>query len=111
MIFPEIYMPRPPIERPTHLVPPAPEPLSASARDGMEGARALARRYLPNAVRLHAGIAFGPESEAALHTKMLCAKEIAAIAGVIPQATPAPPQLHHEDGDGGSDDDGGGEPS
>ena len=72
----------------------------------MEGAWALARRYLPNAVRLHAGIAFAPESEAALHTKMLCAKEIAAIAGVIPQATPAPPRPHHEDGDGGSEADG-----
>jgi hypothetical protein len=57
----------------------------------MENTRALARRYLPDAVRLFAGIAFAPDSEAALHTRMLCAKEIVAIAGVIPQATPAPP--------------------
>ena len=49
----------------------------------MERARALARRYLPDAARLLAGIAFAPDSEAALHTTMLCAKEIVAIAGVI----------------------------
>ena len=65
--------------------------------DGMESTRAMARRYLPDAMRLLAGIAFAPDSEAALHTKMLCAKEIVAIAGVIPQATPAPPQPHDED--------------
>jgi len=66
-------------------------PSSISAPEGMEPARALARRYLNDAVRLLAGIAFAPDSEAALHTRMLCAKEIVAIAGVIPQATPAPP--------------------
>jgi hypothetical protein len=68
----------------------------------MERTRALARRYLPDAVRLLAAIAFAPDSEAALHTKMLCAKEIVAMAGVIPQATPAPPpyegagDAHHD---------------
>jgi hypothetical protein len=40
----------------------------------MENTRAMARRYLPDAVRLLAGIAFAPDSEAALHTKMLAAK-------------------------------------
>jgi hypothetical protein len=91
-----------PVERSkdSHRVPLAPDPLSASPRDGMEGARALARRYLLNAVRLHAGIAFAPDSEAPLHTKMLSAKEIAAIAGAIPQATPTPPHPHDEDDDG-----------
>ena len=88
-------------ERPNHQrrVPDAPAPLSASPRDGMEGARSLARRYLVNAVRLHAGIAFSEQSEAPLHTKMLSAKEIAAIAGAIPQSTPTPPQPRdqHED--------------
>ena len=34
---------------------------------------------------------FAPDSEAALHTRMLCVKELVAIAGVIPQATPVPP--------------------
>ena len=86
--------------RPEH-VPSAPTPSAASALDGMESTRALARCYLPDAVRLFAGIAFASDSEAALHTKMLCAKEIVAIAGVIPQATPTPPQPHDEDGGGG----------
>ena len=75
----------------TQHVPSAPAPSAASARDGMSSTRALARRYLPDSVLLFAGIAFAPDSEAALHTKMLCVKEIVAIAGVIPQATPAPP--------------------
>ena len=82
-------------------VPSAPKPSAASAADGMESTRALARRYLPDAVRLLAGIAFAPDSEAALHTKMLCAKEIATLAGVIPQVAPAPPQPHDEHNDGG----------
>ena len=59
--------------------------------EGMENTRAMARRYLPDAVRLLAGVAFAPDSEAALYTRVLCAKEIVAIAGAIPQATPAPP--------------------
>ena len=83
-------MPKRP-SNPPESVPAAPAPSAASAADGMERTRALARRYLPDVVRLLAGIAFAPDSEAALHTKMLCAKEIVAIAGVIPQATPAPP--------------------
>ena len=78
-------------------VPSAPAPSAASAVDSIESTRSLARCYLLDAVRLLAGIAFAPDSEAALHTKMLCAKEIVAIAGVIPQATPAPPQPHDED--------------
>jgi hypothetical protein len=56
----------------------------------MDNTRAMARRYLPDAIRLLAGVAFGPDSEAA-YTRVLCAKEIVAIAGAIPQATPAPP--------------------
>ena len=89
----EIYMTKAPFERSNHpqRLPVAPAPSSTSAPEGMERARALARRYLPDAARLLAGIAFAPDSEAALHTRMLCAKEIVAIAGVIPQATPALP--------------------
>jgi hypothetical protein len=89
----EIYMAKSPFERSNHpqRVPSAPAPSSTSASEGMERARALARRYLPDAARLLAGNAFAPDSEAALHTRMLCAKEIVAIAGVIPQATPAAP--------------------
>ena len=67
----------------------------------MESTRAAARRYLPDAMRLFAGIAFASDSEAALHTKYLAAKEIVAIAGVIPQATPAPPPPPHDEGGGG----------
>ena len=77
-------------EPPDH-VPAAPPPSAASPADGMKDTRAMARRYLPDAIRLLAGVAFGPDSEAALYTRVLCAKEIVAIAGVIPQATPAPP--------------------
>src|SRR5215510_12279607 len=81
-------------------VPAAPEPSTTSAPEGMERARAMARRYLPDTVRLLAGIALSPESEAALHTRMLAGKEIVTIAGVIPQATPAPPPYERA-GDGG----------
>ena len=83
------YMRKTP-EPPDH-VPAAPLPSAASPADGMKDTRTLARRYLPDAIRLLAGVAFGPDSEAALYTRVLCAKEIVAIAGAIPQATPAPP--------------------
>ena len=68
-------------------------PLSATANEGMEEGRALARRYLANVVRLQAAIAFGANSEAGLHTRMLAAKSIADIAGAIPQATPTAPSF------------------
>ena len=84
------YMRKRTPEPPEH-VPTAPLPSAASPAEGMENTRAMARRYLPDAIRLLAGVAFAPDSEAALYTRVLCAKEIVAIAGVIPQATPAPP--------------------
>jgi hypothetical protein len=89
----EIDMAKAPFERSNYpqRLPAAPAPSSTSASEGMERARALARRYLPDAAHLLAGIAFAPDSEAALHTRMLCAKEIVAIAGVIPPATLSPP--------------------
>ena len=66
----------------------------------MEVARAYARQYLPNAVRLFAGIAFGEDSEAAMHTRYLVVKELLAIAGMIPQPTPtAPPPGGVDDAD------------
>jgi hypothetical protein len=67
----------------------------------MERARALARRYLPELARLHAGIALSPDSKAALHTRMLAAKEIRELAGGIPQTAPPAPQPPDEDGGGG----------
>jgi hypothetical protein len=57
----------------------------------VERARAKARRYLPDAVDFLAAIAFAPDSEAALHTRMLAAKEVVSIAGGVPQLSPSPP--------------------
>jgi hypothetical protein len=42
----------------------------------MELARELARRYLPDTVRLLAGIALAPDTEAGLHTRMMCARSL-----------------------------------
>src|SRR5215471_1060827 len=95
----EIDMARPP-DRPSR-VPTAPEPSSTSAAEGMERAREMARRYLPDLVRLHAGIALGPDSEALLHTRMMSAKEIRELAGGIPQTTPAPPTPQDDGSNGG----------
>jgi hypothetical protein len=80
----EIYMAKHPSERGNHppRVPATPEPSSTSAPDGMERARALARRYLPARYICMR----------AWPSRMLCAKEIVEIAGMIPQATPAPPR-------------------
>ena len=68
----------------------APTPPAASASDGIAETRELARRYLPDAVRLLAGIAFASDSEAALHTKMLAAKQIIEVAAVVPPTPTAP---------------------
>jgi hypothetical protein len=77
----------------------------------MEGGRALARRYLLNSVRLYASIAYAPDSEAALHTRMLCAKQIDTIAGVIPQPVPAAPQPYDAEAESCGDADSGGDRS
>jgi len=92
-------------ERPSpaqRTIPATPKPSAASGSDGMEQGRELARRYVPDNVLLYASIAHSPESEASLHTKMLSARQIDAIAGVIPQVTPAPPQQRHEEAGDGS---------
>jgi hypothetical protein len=60
----------------------------------MEVAREEARKYLPNVVKLLASIALSPNSEAALHTRMLAAKQIMDLAGAIPQVTPSLPLPH-----------------
>jgi hypothetical protein len=57
----------------------------------METGRDLARRYLVDCVKLLAATAFGRDSEAALHTKVLAAARIFTVAGIAPQAAPAPP--------------------
>jgi len=91
---------QPPFERGSRPqpLPEAPSPSATSAPEGMERARALARRYLPELVRLHA---LSPDSEAALHTRMLAAKEIRELAGGIPQTAPPAPQPQDEDDGGG----------
>jgi len=82
------------------LTPTTPSPSAESPSEGMEKTRALARRYLPDAVRLLAGVAFARDSEAALHTRMIAAKAIVDIAGVIPQATPVAPSYEGSSNDG-----------
>ena len=84
-----------------HRVPLAPDPLSASPREGMERAREMARRYLPNDVLLWAGVAFAPDSEASLWVRVQCGRLLAEIAGAIPQAVPEAPLPHDENSDAG----------
>jgi hypothetical protein len=80
--------------------PTTPTPSAESPSDGMTEARSLARRYLPDDVRLLAAIAFGKDTEAGLHTRLLAAKSIIDVAGVIPQATPTAPS-YEGGGNGG----------
>lgn len=81
-------------------IPPAPRPSAASPRDGAERAKALAQRYLPDLVLLHAAIALGDHADASLHTRMMAGKELREIAmGVPPTVPPAPPP--HDEGNGG----------
>jgi hypothetical protein len=62
--------------------------LRHTASDGMETGRDLARRYLVDAVRLFAGVAFARDSEATLHSRVLAARAILTVAGIAPQAAP-----------------------
>jgi hypothetical protein len=68
----------------------APSPSADSPSDGTTEARTLAKRYMVDAVQLLAGVAFSPDSEAALHTRVLAAKQIVEIAGVVPPTPVAP---------------------
>jgi hypothetical protein len=89
----EIDISKPPFERSNY--PQRPSRCSGAIVDlrvGGHGARAgigaplsARRRALARGYRLRAGQRSRPSY------RMLCAKEIVAIAGVIPQATPAPP--------------------
>jgi hypothetical protein len=65
----------------------APEPPTASEREGMKWGQELARRYLPEGVRLAAAIAFG-DSNATTWTRLQSARLIAQIAGAIPETIP-----------------------
>jgi hypothetical protein len=99
-------MPKHPPERSNHAgnVPCAPEPSASSAPAGVENTRAMARRYLPDVLGLFVNIALGKDdNESALHTRMLCAKEIVNLAGVLPPTTPQLPPPSHEAVSDGSD--------
>jgi hypothetical protein len=64
--------------------PTVPTPSAETPADGVAETRALARRYLPDATRFLAAVAFGKDTEAGLHTRMIAAKAIIDVAGVIP---------------------------
>lgn len=76
----------------------APEPPTASALEGMEWGQELARRYLPDDVKLAAAVAFG-DSGAGPWTRLQAARLIAQIAGSIPETLPEP-SPPDRDGDG-----------
>ena len=71
----------------------APDPTSDSTQEGIDAARSLSRRYLPDVVRLLAGVALHPDTDAAVHTRVMAAKSIIEIAGGMPQAFPEAPPL------------------
>jgi hypothetical protein len=77
-------------------VPAAPQPSADSPPIGIEEARALARRYLVDSVRLFASVAFAPDSEVSLFTRFSAAKEVVAMASVPPASAPLPPPPSHE---------------
>jgi hypothetical protein len=72
------------------LTPVTPTPSFESPSDGMTEARSLAKRYMTDAVRLLAGVAFSPDSQAALHTRVLAAKQLIEVAGIVPPVPAAP---------------------
>ncbi len=74
----------------TDLRPTTPTPSSENPSDGVTEARSLAKRYMTDAIRLLAGIAFSPDSEAALHTRVLAAKQLIEVAGIAPPTPVAP---------------------
>jgi hypothetical protein len=63
----------------------------------MEWGQALARRYLPEDVRLAAAIAFG-DSNATAWTRLQAARLIAQIAGAIPETIPEASQVGSDGG-------------
>jgi hypothetical protein len=84
-------------------VPIPPQPSASSAPDGVAATRELARCYLPNALRLFASIAFSCDAEASLHTRLHAAREVVALAGVLPPTTPDLPPPSHEAASGRAD--------
>jgi len=73
----------------------APDPPTACEREGSQWARQLARRYLPQTVRLAAAIGLG-DSDASTWTRLQAARLIAQIAGATPESTPEASQPDDE---------------
>ena len=82
--------------------PPHPPPPSApSPRDGLERARAILHRYLPDLVHMNIGIALADHTDASLHTRMMASKEVReAVSGAPPSVPLAPPPRDETDGGG-----------
>jgi hypothetical protein len=85
----------------TDLRPTTPTPSADSPSDGMTEARSLAKRYMCDAIKLLAGIAFAPDSEAPLHTRMLACKQLIEVAGIAPP-TPVAPSYEGTGNSGGA---------
>jgi hypothetical protein len=64
----------------------------------MENAKETARRYLPDAIDFLAAVAFVNDTPASLHTRVIAAKEIIAVAAVIPQGVPMISSLSQREG-------------
>ena len=77
---------------PQQRVPVASKPSAASASEGMNQSQTKARRYMADGVDLWAAVAFAPDSEASLWTRVQCARLIAEVAGAIPHTVPEAPE-------------------
>ena len=81
--------------------PPKPPPPSAAfPQDGMERAKAIEQRYLPDLALMNAGIALGDHADASLHTRMMAGKELREIAMGVPPTVPLAPPPHSEGNSG-----------
>lgn len=78
-----------PVPRPV-VVPAAPEPAAKTPAEGLQDGRALARRFLPDAVATWAAVAFSPSSEASLWVRVQCARLLAEVAGAIARGPEVP---------------------
>lgn len=81
-------------------VPAAPAPAAATAIDGMAVGREEARRYMPNNVRLWAAVAFSPDAEVSLWTRVQASRLIAEAAGEIQPRMPTLPPHYEAASDG-----------
>jgi hypothetical protein len=80
--------------------PVTPPPTADTPLDGASEARALAKRYMVDAVKLLAGVAFSPDSEAALHTRVVACKQLIDVAGLSPPPPSAPSVIDSGGGNG-----------